>query len=485
MPGNVILITIDCLRADRFFDRVFRGSASSCFKLLAKKGSIFTQAVSNSSWTLPSFVSLFTSTYPLMHRVKIESRWLMQGVRYLKKERIDFELPLYINKETVSLAEVLAKKGYVTIGLHSNTVLSIFLRALEEYFQYYKNLRKTKTIIQASSREKFSNLLRKLCRTSGMFCWLSAWLNVNIRKITRETILPYTDAKETIASITPFLNKILKRSDKKVFLWVHFMDPHAPYLPPLHYLQAIGWDTRHALLECLKIYQKMYNNPKSITTEELKAISLFYDAEINYVEEQLGNFLDKLEELGVSTDNSYFILTADHGELLGEHDALWHGGLLYEELIRVPLIMAGPGIRPGTRIDSQVSLIDLAPTILDLLGFKVPPGFLGETFKHLFSGEEKHEKPVISEYAGVGVRKYSYRTRKWKYILSITAHGIREELYNLRRDPKERINMFDEADVLKILRKYTVKHIMRENSLRGKVGLVAKIRKLKLYLSQG
>ena len=210
----------------------------------------------------------------------------------------------------------------------------------------------------------------------------------------------------------------------------------------------------------------MYYRPESISVGEIEELRMFYDLEVRYVDEEVGRLLEELEEMGVGVDNSYFIVTADHGELLGEHGALWHGGLLYEPLVRVPLIVAGPSVKPGLKIDSQVCLMDLAPTILDLIGGGRAESFMGESLKPLLeesgSGVREWERPIILEYAGAGVRRYACRTRRWKYILTITARGVEEELYDLGRKPIESVNMVDETDILESFRKIVLRHISAE-----------------------
>jgi len=145
-------------------------------------------------------------------------------------------------------------------------------------------------------------------------------------------------------------------------------------------------------------------------------------------------------------DNTFLILTADHGELLGEHGGFFHGGKLCDELIHVPLIVCGPGIKPGTIIDDQVSLLDVAPTILDLLKCNAPETFQGTSLVPLIKGEEKNMRSyVVSEELVNGVKMFSCRTNNWKYILAITENGKKkEEMYNLNLDPIETRNVIGE-----------------------------------------
>ncbi len=195
---------------------------------------------------------------------------------------------------------------------------------------------------------------------------------------------------------------------------MHFFDPHANYSPP-------------------EPFDKTYKERP-------------YDGEIAYVDSVIGQFLDILKSRGMMS-NTLIVLTSDHGESLGQHGERTHGLFLYESTVRVPLIMHQPGKLPeGKEIDSQVSLIDLAPTILDFAGVSADSQISGKSIKPLIQ-DKKSKIRETGVYIESFMPKYTYnwkpvrglRTNRWKYIQS-----DRKELYNLKKDFWETNNLFNE-----------------------------------------
>lgn len=192
------------------------------------------------------------------------------------------------------------------------------------------------------------------------------------------------------------------------FVWVHFFDPHLPYDPPP------GFAERFA-------------DP--------------YDGEIAFMDAQLGRLLDWLESRGLR-DQALIVAAGDHGEAFGEHGEQEHGLLLYDTTLRVPLIFAWPGKLPAGRVvTGGARLIDLAPTILDLLGFEPLPEAQGVSLRAALVGQEDAWRPIYSEtdYPLVGFGWASlraYATERWKYIAA-----PRPELYDRENDPAEATNL--------------------------------------------
>ena len=202
---------------------------------------------------------------------------------------------------------------------------------------------------------------------------------------------------------------------QRTFAWVHLYDPHAPYEPPEPYA------SRYA------------ERP--------------YDGEVAWTDELIGRLDRTLARLGIR-DDTLLVLTSDHGEALGEHGELVHGFFLYQATLRVPLLMRGPGIAPGTRVPLVVQSVDLFPTILDLAGVAAPQSKqspAGRSLASLLRGEPVplDEVPAFAEsltprihYGWSDLR--SVREGRWKFILA-----PRSELYDLARDPSELKNVID------------------------------------------
>lgn len=199
--------------------------------------------------------------------------------------------------------------------------------------------------------------------------------------------------------------------EQPVFLWVHLYDPHAPYSAPGPFGQEFA------------------NRP--------------YDGEVAYVDHQIGRVLSALQARG-SLDSSLVIAVADHGESLGEHGEDEHGVFLYEPVMRVPLIMAGPSVRSGYVAGEQVRVIDLLPTTLDLLGLPAVGGLDGESLRTVLDGGARQTIPAA--YAESYYPKLHYG---WSELRSLRADGWkvidapRPELYALEKDAAESNNQFE------------------------------------------
>ena len=198
------------------------------------------------------------------------------------------------------------------------------------------------------------------------------------------------------------------------FLWVHYFDPHQPFEPPPPYDQLYADD--------------------------------LYNGEIAYSDSRIGHLLDYLDELGV-LDNTLVVMTADHGEGLGEHNEVTHAMLAYDTTLRVPLIIRPPGGVVPRVVDTRVGTVDIFPTVLDMLGLEIPEHVQGQSLRPLWSGSEAAgEKPVPDRqiYAenlsprlshGWGELRVLYEG-DYKYI-----HGPRPELYDVGADPEELENL--------------------------------------------
>ncbi|MBI3491327.1 MAG: sulfatase-like hydrolase/transferase [Acidobacteria bacterium] len=199
----------------------------------------------------------------------------------------------------------------------------------------------------------------------------------------------------------------------RTFVWVHLYDPHAPYEPPEPYA------SRYA------------GRP--------------YDGEVAWSDELVGRLDAALTRLAIR-DQTLIALTSDHGEALGEHGEAVHGFFLYEATLRVPLLLRGPGVRPGTRIPVLVRSVDLFPTLLELAGVPTPKtarALAGRSLASMARGGPAtlHEEPSFAEsltprihYGWSDLR--SIRDGRWKFILA-----PKPELYDLARDPDERNNL--------------------------------------------
>jgi arylsulfatase A-like enzyme len=217
------------------------------------------------------------------------------------------------------------------------------------------------------------------------------------------------------------------------FLFVHFFDPHAPYVPPKGYPRRLGGTS----------FLREDRAVPGVEPKRLERLIRLYHAEVLYVDDALGAVLEGLTARA-STRPTLTVVTGDHGEGLGQHGWIEHGRDLYEEQIRVPLLLHWPGRLPaGLRIHTPVSLADVPATIAELAGAPAPPGEDGRSLAAAAEGGAEpearallaHHHPVDGAPGGV---KTGLRIGTWKYVRSTQG---REELYDLATDPHEQIDL--------------------------------------------
>ena len=214
----------------------------------------------------------------------------------------------------------------------------------------------------------------------------------------------------TLAAATGWLEE--HRSGERIFLWLHLFEPHDPYEPPEPYA------ARYA------------DRP--------------YDGEVAYVDSLIGQLDDALVRLGLAPE-TLLVVASDHGEGLGDHQETLHGFFVYQTTLAVPLIFRGPGIVGGGRIGGTVGLVDLLPTLADLLGVALPDGFRpsGTSFAAALRGAaaSTSDSPQYAESL-VPLLHFGWsdlrvlRRGSWKYVLA-----PRPELYDLASDPREQHNL--------------------------------------------
>lgn len=383
---NVILIIIDALRPDHLGCYGYKRDTSPNIDNLAKEEALFTQAISQGSYTPPSFFSILTSTYPNTHRV------------------YTFGVPL--SKKIKTLPEILKAKGYY-LGLISGrgSMAEFHFSELEREFDtFYPPAKK-----YISANEVTENAIQ--------------WLRLN--------------------------------SKKNFFLWLYYIDTHTPYTKPCPYNKLYINDKfikdgnkRIPIADESKPLCDGYGAIPRITAVKDKTDTNFYialyDGEIRYVDEQIGMVLAELKRLNLY-DNTLILITSDHGEGMGEHNYYFvHAYSLYDELLKVPLIIAGSNIIPrGKIIDSQVQLIDIMPTILDILGVERPKNIEGVSLLPLILDRENQSRIfAFSDRNNI----VSVRTDKWKFIEThdVITNTYAYELYYLENDPKELNNLVEE-----------------------------------------
>lgn len=231
-------------------------------------------------------------------------------------------------------------------------------------------------------------------------------------------------------------------ADRPFFLYVHAIDPHVPYRPPQSYLQIYDPDPYRGPVDFSRsatLLEQIKTGALRLNQRDRERLMALYDGEVSYQDAQLAAILDGLAERGLD-DDTMVIITADHGEEFWEHGSVGHGHSLYEELVRVPLIVRIPGLNPAPRrIEAPVGLVDVMPTILEVLGEPIPDDMTGRSFWNvLLQGDEEAPSATVA-----GFMQYwrSIATGRFKMI---ARPGNRIALYDLAHDPSEQQNVADE-----------------------------------------
>ncbi|MFH1679350.1 MAG: sulfatase [Candidatus Eisenbacteria bacterium] len=406
-PRNVLLITVDTLRADRLGCYGGIAARTPSIDRLARDGTLFTNAFCSIPITLPSHTSILTGLYPRTHKV------LSHGYT--------------LAPEYETLAEVLGENGFRTAAFVSSHVLDDqygLSQGFEIYWERYNYGNKR----SEEAAEK----------TGGDLLTLAAidWTRFEMKE--------------------PF------------FLWLHWFHPHKPYDPPGKMRAAYDTNPGSPLEADVTTLQKVWQGEIDLPESEVERFRSLYAGEVAFTDRQVGTILSRLEELGVS-ENTLVVFTADHGEVLYEHDRYFgHDIMLYEPSLRVPLLLAGPGLPEGGRIlDTTVRNIDLFPTILELAGIRADsPALEGRSFVPALHGEPMPDAPVFAEVfppkeVWKSEPRHTVRFEEWKLI---TRDGTdAAELFDLAADPTESRNRSEDAvdkrsEMERLFREWVLEH---------------------------
>lgn len=385
---NVILVMVDTLRADHLS---CYGSEVATPNLcrLAENGTIY-QGFSHASWTKPATASLITSTLPSTHNAMSK--------------------PSSLSQDLVLIPEAMKSAGYSTGGIVSNVNLAESFGFAQGYDDYYY-LGPDYLFGAAESSSKL--IVYQLGRQLALGLLGGDEIRFN----------DFYQDSEVVNRVA--FDWIDERKDERFFLFLHYMDPHDPYFA--HPYDGEG------------IARVSMPDPEPEMAERLQEL---YRGEIQYLDENFGKLLAKLEALGLY-DNTVIALTADHGEEFAEHGGFWHGLTLYDEQIHVPLVIkwAKHGERANPGASSGIArLIDVGPTLLGVAGIEVPETMQGIDLRTSFASRRERDQQVYSEEDHEGNVLWSLRTENEKLIIA-NAHNPRglpeREYFDVSSDPTE------------------------------------------------
>lgn len=405
-PPNVVLISIDTLRADRLSSYGYRLPTSPHIDRLAAQGVRFEDATVPWPRTWPAMASMLTGTYPATNGVAFRPRRPLPG-------------------ENETLAEALADAGYGTAAVVANV-----------------------------------NVSRQFGFDQGFHHFVESWAAEAERRTGSPEVLNIEGRVKDFTNATVVTDEALALVDVLAprgpfFLWLHYMDPHGPYLPPAEYagLWQGEYERNDAPIGRIPSYQRQYRDGQAIV--DLGHYEAQYDREIRYVDDEIGRLLDVFERRALM-DDTLVVLTADHGECLTEHrNFLRHGASPYEPEARVPWVMVLPGSLPAGRvIASPVGLIDLKPTILDLLGLAPRGKTQGRSLVPTIDAGAMPAEFIFLESGWEEPTQLAVRKGRWKLVQLRAERDRRRfrrdalELYDLNGDPGETTNVIRENPVV-------------------------------------
>ncbi len=419
---NVLLVTIDTLRRDHLGCYGASDAKTPTIDALANESVQFLDATSQANTTGPSHATMLTGLYPSENGALSNAVPIANGVR--------------------TLPEMLSEQGFSTAACVSGFTLVQSATGLAPRFEYYDDkLLAWRWLPEAALRLRLFAALVQVANRSGA------------RPLRADR-----PANETIDSALGWLDS--RDPKRPFFLWAHLFDPHCPYNPPAPYDRLHdGVGEPVATRDWYKLTtaerRELIGDPREV--EHMRAL---YKGEISFVDHELARLFDRLRAQG-QFDNTLVILAADHGEGLGEH-GYWfdHGTYLYDSELSVPLLIHFPaGKDAGLKVAQQVRLLDITPTVLEVLGIETPKNLSGVSLL----GELKQTQPTYrpsfaqGEVAGdlsgyeLGGRKLSLRShgRKLVWTSDWWLDSVRApeawELYDLARDPLEQSDIFEDA----------------------------------------
>jgi len=360
-----------------------------CYGYDRKQGVLFENVISQAPWTLPSFATVFTSLYPTQHGA------------VLKDSRLSTHFP--------TLAMMLLKNGYSTGAI----INAPFLRPeykVDRGFEHYNYAP------------------------------------------------PFAD-RVADGTTDDALSWIDRHIDEPFLMFVHYFDPHLPYKPPAPYDTLFYPDYAGELPSTFSLdlipdaRETDFAVMGELPPEDWDYIKALYDGEIAFTDAEVGRLLRELDARGLK-ENTLVIFLSDHGEEFYEHKGYEHGHALYNEVIKVPLIVSLPGkIRENATVTEYVRLLDITPTVLDILGIETSVHLEGASLMPLISGEGTPTTPDgvllpagigYSEAMLYGPERKSLTAYPWKYINQTVAGD--PKFFNLESDPGE-LNNLAHSDV--------------------------------------
>lgn len=413
---TILVVSLDTTRLDHLTAYGYDKQTTPALARLAAEGTRFAHARSTTSWTLPSHMSLFTGLPVDLHNVTI-----------------DFQL---LDTGRLTMGEVFQENGFHTVGIFSAPYLHSRF-GFDRGMKYYESATLSPMVYdlapgQMSDKEKMEQLE------------FASHREVTSARVRNQAV--------------QVLSK--RRAHPKTFMFLHFFDPHYDYLAPPKVSQQFAIPGYRGPITG----EGVTGLPDGMPQKDLDQLLALYDAEIRFVDDNLGVVLESLEESG-RIGSTIVVVTADHGEEFFENGKIGHRMGLRDEVIRVPMLFWGPGIIPeGQVIEDDVALYDVLPTLMDYAGIESEPSIYGRSLRPLIEGGSLPKRPSHSALTFLHRDGPDYYTRHdalvhdgMKYVRRVQVPWSTDdptmitnppdvdsaiiEVFDLRADPGETVNL--------------------------------------------
>ncbi|CCQ32959.1 arylsulfatase protein [Halorhabdus tiamatea SARL4B] len=412
-PSNVVLVTIDSLRADAIgaYDD---DRHTPVMDGIAERGTVFEHAFANGNWTPFSFPSMLASR-PV----------------FADSDRVGIT-------DSPSLASVLSEAGVATAGFNAANGFLTSQWGYDEGFEAFE------PFVASVGSSIYSRYLAThptveawLQLAASPFRRVGSWL----RRETDDR--PFLDTSRMF-DVEHAAKSFIEDTEEPFFLWIHYMDAHTPYVPAPRYIREVSSD----LFGTHRMFQAHVRTGLGweVGDRTLNDLRTLYQAAVRQIDASVGRLLETLSATGLD-DETAVVVAGDHGEEFQEHGHLAHYPKLYDELIHVPLLVDAPDA-PAHRIDRQVGLDAIPPTVTDLLSVDAHPAWEGQSLvPTVLDGEPPADEPIVSitvrgeevtsqpipRSLSDGDLLVSVRDREWTYIENVDTGGT--ELYHRPSDP--------------------------------------------------
>lgn len=400
---SVILLSVDALRRD-FVGYAGGRPRTPTLDAIAEQSWVFDNAYSVAPWTRPSFAAFFTGRYP--SEVGVARAPSLYG-------SLDRVIPVAWSEDAPVLAELLRDEGYLTGAVVTNPHLAAHAGA-DRGFQAFHHC-------TLAGMRRFRP--HDIGHAMDVMLSLGGCREPSPHDFERASVVTTRGVK---------LLEALARSGGPVLAWLHYMDPHDPYDAP---------DAPPEEVVRVPVTHTKAGGNIGSAVERAQVIDA-YAAEVEYFDRWFGPVIEALRRTGL-WERSIVVVWSDHGEEFWEHGSWGHGQSLYSELLGVPLLVHLPGQTEGRRVGESVSLLDVAPTLLELCAAPVPREMRGRSLAPVFEGRPEDLEPTSLYLEGClygGVRKGLMRGG---YKLIRRVYSDTCELYDLRADPGELTNIYN------------------------------------------